>query len=191
MKKYALLLLLVYPLITWAQADDLYFVPKKEKTVLVVKSADEVYFVGDNDVVVESYVDDDEEYYSDDLYDVDNDYQFSTRIIRFHSPRRTLYGNLYWDLYYNSGINDLYVYDNGYSINIYPTYSYVDDYYMWMNSWNWASYGYYPSWFYRPYYSILYLHQYHQCITHPLHHQEAIYHQYPLHQLHSYVKVFQ
>ena len=94
MKKFALLLMLVYPVLSWAQVDDLYYVPKKEKTVLVVKSAEDVYFVGDNDVVIEDDVedvyitDDSDGYYTNDLYDVVDDYTYSTRIIRFHSPRK-------------------------------------------------------------------------------------------------------
>ena len=55
MKKLLALLLLVSPLFTWAQ-DDLYFVPKKEKKVLVKKTVEEVYYVNDEDVV-EEFVD--------------------------------------------------------------------------------------------------------------------------------------
>ena len=43
MKKVFLLLMLVSPLLSIAQVDDMYFVPKKEKKVLVVKSAEEIY----------------------------------------------------------------------------------------------------------------------------------------------------
>ena len=99
MKKFALLLMLVYPVLTWAQADDVYFVPKKEKKVLVVKSAEEVYFVDDNDVLVEDVYEADlvDTYYTNDLYDVVDDYTYSNRIIRFRSPRRSLSSNLFWD----------------------------------------------------------------------------------------------
>ena len=117
MKKFALLLMLVYPVLTWAQSDDVYFVPKKEKKVLVVKSAEEVYFVDDDDVLVEEEVYDDnvDVYYTNDLYDVVDDYTYSNRIIRFRSPRRSLSSNLFWDLRYDYGINDWLVYDDGYT----------------------------------------------------------------------------
>ena len=146
MKKFALLMMLVYPVLTWAQADDVYFVPKKEKTVLVVKSAEEVYFVDDDalveDVYETDYVD---TYYTDNLYEVIDDYTYSNRIIRFRSPRRLLSSNLFWDWRFEYGMNDWYIYDNGYTINIYPTYS--NPYYYsysynnyWWNRWNWNSY---------------------------------------------------
>ena len=120
MKKFALLLMLVYPFITWAQVDDVYFVPKKEKKVVVVKSAEEVYFVGDDDMLVEEVYETDGEgvYYTNDLYDVVDDYTYSNRIIRFGSPRRLLSSNLYWNLRYDYGINDWLIYDDGYTINI-------------------------------------------------------------------------
>ncbi|MDO5461500.1 MAG: hypothetical protein Q4F44_07640 [Bacteroidales bacterium] len=44
MKKIAFLLMLLFPLANIAQ-DDIYYVPKKAKKVLVVKSSDESYFV--------------------------------------------------------------------------------------------------------------------------------------------------
>ena len=59
MKKLVLFLLLTSPLLSWAQVDDMYFVPKKEKKVLVVKSAEEVYFADDDNLVT------DVEYYDD------------------------------------------------------------------------------------------------------------------------------
>ena len=104
MKKLLALLLLVSPLFTWAQ-DDLYFVPKKEKKVLVKKTVEEVYYVNDEDVV-EEFVDtlDDatnEGYYVTDLYEIANDYRYSDRIIRFHSPRKLLVSSSYLDLRYN------------------------------------------------------------------------------------------
>ena len=121
--------MLVYPVLTWAQVDDVYFVPKKEKKVLVVKSAEEVYFADADEVFVEDvyetdYYDDDAvgAYYTNDLYDVIDDYTYSNRIIRFRSPRRLLSSNLFWDLRYDYGINDWFVYDDGYTISIYPTY---------------------------------------------------------------------
>ena len=53
MKKLVLFLLLTSPLFALAQVNDMYYVPKKEKKVLVVKSAEEIYFADDNNLVVD------------------------------------------------------------------------------------------------------------------------------------------
>lgn len=163
MKKFLLFLLMTTPLFTWAQVDDMYYVPKKEKKVLHVKSAEEVYFADDNTAIDEdslTYIgDENEDYYTNDLYDVMDDYTYSNRIIRFQSPRRMYANDIYWDLMYGCGVNDWYVYDNGYTLYIYPTgnnpYFMSPGYYHWMNRWNWNS-CYYD--YYYPYYSW---HNYH------------------------------
>ena len=163
MKKFLLFLLMTTPLFTWAQVDDMYYVPKKEKKVLHVKSAEEVYFADDNTAIDEdslTYIGDENEgYYTNDLYDVMDDYTYSNRIIRFQSPRRMYANDIYWDLMYGCGVNDWYVYDNGYTLYIYPTgnnpYFMSPGYYHWMNRWNWNS-CYYD--YYYPYYSW---HNYH------------------------------
>lgn len=166
MRKLFLLLVLVYPLVSFAQHDDIYFVPKKEKKVVVSVSARENSFVGldETEVAVCEYDDDEavEEYYSDEYYD--EDYTYSTRIVRFRSPHRLIGSDLYWDLRYNCGINDWLLYDNGYYIDIYPTYNNPmfywsgTPYYMW--GWNmtynpyyywdhyWGGYNHY--WHHRP-----------------------------------------
>ena len=131
MKKLVLFLLLTSPLLAWAQVDDMYYVPKKEKKVLVVKSAEEIYFADDNNLVVDGgYYDDytdeyadevETVYYTNDLYDLVDDYTYSNRIVRFRSPSRLLSSTIYWDLKYNCGINDWFVYDDGFSVYVYPT----------------------------------------------------------------------
>ena len=63
MKKLVLFLLLTSPLLAWAQVDDMYYVPKKEKKVLVVKSAEEIYMVDEVDSI--GYVDE----YADEYVD--------------------------------------------------------------------------------------------------------------------------
>ena len=159
MKKLVLFLLLASPLLALAQVNDMYFVPKKEKKVLVVKSAEEIYLVDDVENVdnggeyTDEYVDEAETaYFTNDLYDVMDDYTYSTRIVRFQSPSRLLSTNLYWDLKYSCGINDWLVYDNGYTVYIYPTANnifYNDPYYYnRVNLWNWNTYH---TWYY-PYY---------------------------------------
>ena len=131
-----LLTLLAFPFAVEAQVDDIYFVPKKQKEkVLVVKSVTEKYVVDDDATLRDvdeynrrsvGYTDDPEYYIEENLADeyVDdeyNDYDYSTRIIRFRSPNRALGSSIYWDLSYGCGLNDWMVVDNGYSIDIYPT----------------------------------------------------------------------
>ncbi|MBR3916286.1 MAG: hypothetical protein IKJ49_03990 [Bacteroidaceae bacterium] len=146
MKRVVLFLLALIPFVSMAQYDEVYFVPKKEKKTVVIKSSEECYFVD-----AEEYVSNDASEYDEyaegvyeedtltlniddlvsatervsytndpDLY-FDNDYSYSTRIVRFRSPGRLYSSTLRWDLVYGCGINDWLVYDNGYSIDIYPT----------------------------------------------------------------------
>ena len=56
MKKIAFLMLLTFPMTLFAQVDDVYFVPKKEKKVLVVEGAEDAYFIDADEETVE-YVD--------------------------------------------------------------------------------------------------------------------------------------
>lgn len=180
----AMFLVLVSPLAATAQADDVYFVPSKEneEKVLVVKSTAERYNIGNNPNypvrnvdeynrrssaytdAPDEYVDEnysDEYYYDDGSYD---DYSYSTRIIRFRNPRRAVYSSIYWDLMYGCGINDWLIYDNGYSIDIYPTYN--NPFYFWtdfafawnpFNWYNWHSWYHTPHWdWHHPYYSHYY-----------------------------------
>ena len=141
MKKFVLILMSVFPFVASAQFDDIYFVPEKEKKVVVASSAKDNAFVDiDNydqyleEEIYDTYnVDDQYEYYDDD------DFRYSTRIIRFRSPGTLLGSNLYWDLRYNCGINDWLVYDNGYYLDIYPTYN---NYYYW----SYTPYNSYWSW---------------------------------------------
>ena len=124
MKKLFLLLVLAYPLLSVAQHDDIYFVPKKEKKTVVESKARDNSFVGLDDVEQSVYEDVDEVYTTSESFDYsDDDFRYSTRIVRFRSPHTLVGSTLYWDLTYNSGINDWMVYDDGYYLDIYPTYS--------------------------------------------------------------------
>ena len=124
MRKLFLLLVLAYPLISVAQHDDIYFVPKKEKKTVVESKARDNSFVGLDDVEQSVYEDVDEIYTTSESFDYsDDDFRYSTRIVRFRSPHTLVGSTLYWDLTYNSGINDWMVYDDGYYLDIYPTYS--------------------------------------------------------------------
>lgn len=184
----AMFLVLVSPLVAMAQVDDVYFVPTKEneEKVLVVKSTAEKYNIDNTSAssmrnvdeynrrstaytnAPDEYIDEnytDEYVYEDDSYD---DYSYSTRIIRFRNPRRAVYSSIYWDLMYGCGINDWLIYDNGYSIDIYPTYN--NPYYFWSDfafSWNpfswysWHSWHHAAHWgWHHPYYSHYYGHCY-------------------------------
>ena len=184
----AMFLVLVSPLVATAQVDDVYFVPTKEseEKVLVVKSTAEKYNIDNTSAssmrnvdeynrrstvytnAPDEYIDEnytDEYVYEDDSYD---DYSYSTRIIRFRNPRRAVYSSIYWDLMYGCGINDWLIYDNGYSIDIYPTYN--NPYYFWSDfafSWNpfswysWHSWHHAAHWgWHHPYYSHYYGHCY-------------------------------
>ena len=184
----AMFLVLVSPLVATAQVDDVYFVPTKEseEKVLVVKSTAEKYNIDNTSAssmrnvdeynrrstaytnAPDEYIDEnytDEYVYEDNSYD---DYSYSTRIIRFRNPRRAVYSSIYWDLMYGCGINDWLIYDNGYSIDIYPTYN--NPYYFWSDfafSWNpfswysWHSWHHAAHWgWHHPYYSHYYGHCY-------------------------------
>ena len=150
MRKFIMLLVLAYPLMSFAQHDDIYFVPKKEKIVDVVHNADNIVPVEDEYYYDDEYV---TEYYDDESYVYDDDYRYSSRILRFRSPGTIVGSSLYWDLTYG-GMNDWVVYDDGYYLDVYPTYT---NPYYWprstYNCWAWNSW-YYPNycWGYNHYY---------------------------------------
>lgn len=145
MKKSILILMLIFPFVASAQFDDIYFVPKKEKKVVVISNENDNVYVDDEEL----YVTDDVEsmYYTNDPYEYydNDDYQYSTRIVRFRSPGSLVGSNLYWDLRYNCGINDWLVYDNGYTVDIYPTYNNSAYYWPYIgytpysNWWSWSN----------------------------------------------------
>lgn len=148
MKKFVFLLLLLSPLISFAQHDDIYFVPKKVETIVLLEDEDPCY--------EDEYV---EEYYTDDSYAYEEDYRYSSRILRFRTPGSIVGSSLYWDLTYNNAINDWVVYDDGYYLDVYPTYT--NTYYLSRNiynPWRWNSWYYpgsywgYDCWNYNHYY---------------------------------------
>ena len=91
----------------------------------------------------QEYTEEDSYEYSDEqTYDetaIDGDYTYSSRIVRFHSPRRAvlLSSPLYWDVVYSSGLDNWTIYDDGIYWDVYPDYSYTTFY---------SSPWYYPSW---------------------------------------------
>ena len=91
----------------------------------------------------QEYTEEDSYEYSDEqTYDdtaIEGDYSYSSRIVRFHSPRRAvlLSSPLYWDVVYSSGLDNWTIYDDGIYWDVYPDYSYTTFY---------SSPWYYPSW---------------------------------------------
>ncbi len=168
MKRLFLLLLMAFPFVASAQHDDIYFVPKKGTKAVVVKYVDEY---DEYDEYDDEWYDEDENVcYTNDLYDLyDEDYRYSRRIVRFRNPHSNVSSPLYWDLMYGCGVNDWMVYDDGYYLNIYPTYTnplyYCSgtsyNYWRW-NTWhypyNYLNYGHwgyhhhYPSYHWHGYY---------------------------------------
>ena len=145
MKKFILLLLLASPLMSFAQHDDIYFVPTREKKVVAsVTETENLVLIEDEDEWC-----DEEAYYTDDYGYDDEDYRYSTRIVRFRN-NGYIGSPLYWELTYNCGINDWIVYDDGYYLDIYPTYS--NTLYYWPRTsygyWGWNSW-YYPNSYWR------------------------------------------
>lgn len=135
--------MLLSPLFMMAQHNDIYFVPVKEKKAVVASSAKENAFDGVEDYQFDScnedsydYSDEEHENCQYECYDED-DYQYSTRIIRFRRPGSYICSDIYWDLRYNCGLNDWLIYDDGYYVNIYPTYNNPAYY------WSGPSWGYY------------------------------------------------
>ena len=127
MRKLVLLFVLAYPLVSMAQRNDIYFIPKKAETIVILEDEDPCY--------EDEYV---EENSADDSYVYDeDDFRYSTRIVRFRNTNSCLGSPLYWDLMYHNTYNDWLLYDNGYYIDIYPTYN---------NWWGWNSW-YHTSWY--------------------------------------------
>ena len=139
-------------------------------------SADEEYeyeespteYSNDSESVTRSYTISDNE-----------DYKYSTRLVRFHSPGSTLLRSpWYWDVVYSGGINNWTIYDDGIYWDIY-----TDDWYYYSPSWSWGYYspyyrGWYNSW---GYWNNHWYYGYNHCWGHHWHN-----HYYPVH-THSHV----
>ena len=184
MKKLFLLLVLVSPLMSFAQHDDIYFVPKKEKKVVVASSANDNSFVGLGDVEQSVYEEVDDIYNADEpIVYADDDFSYSTRIVRFRTPHTVVGSSLYWDLTYNSGMNNWLLYDDGFYLDIYPTYSnplyyYPRNSHYWWTWDSWCHNDFYWShnyWSYHHYYPTYHWNMYH-------HHYGT---HFPLHFAHS------
>lgn len=136
MKRLIILSLLFWPLLSMAQ-DDMYFVPSKKKAKAAEETVDltpraeaakpaavVVYndshrsedeynrrYVGDGGYVADSLRADSIAAYEDYEDDPEEDFRYSRRLVRFHSPRLyAIASPYYWDLYYAYGAWD-YLYD--------------------------------------------------------------------------------
>ena len=96
-----------------------------------------------------------------------SDYTYSTRIVRFHSPRRStiVSSPLYWNVVYEAELDNWTIYDDGVYWDIYPEYSYTTYYstpwyyHSWPINWHmgfsWGFYGWHHQpwyWTYNPWY---------------------------------------
>lgn len=171
MKHFILSLMLMFAVGTAAQVDDMYFVPKKsEKNKIEEKSntrmlttqerisddsrnifdEDEYnrrgYLSSQNNEEAEEYVYDDDEAFNSPAGTVEEDFSYSSRILRFHSPRAVMVSSpWYWDIVYTSGVDSWLVCDDGIYWDVYPTYNYYSSWYY--PSWSWSfsfgHWGYY------------------------------------------------
>lgn len=77
---------------------------------------------------------------------VDEDFSYSSRILRFHSPRVVMLSSpWYWDIVYTSGVDSWLICDDGIYWDVYPAYSYYSSWYYPAWSWNFTfgHWGYY------------------------------------------------
>ena len=210
MKQIAfLLMMMLIPVGTMAQVDDLYYVPKKKQaqkevkvttssnvvkvtpaTVVTPQNGTNVRVAKKSNIVngmdedeynrrsVPTYTEE-QEYAEEEVYEYSDepadDYTYSSRIVRFHSPRRAvmLSSPLYWDVVYNSGLNNWTIYDDGIYWDVYTDYGYTTYYSSpWYYSPSWSlhwghrwglSFGWgYSSW----YWNLGYHHHHHWCYPH-------------------------
>ncbi|MBQ2786582.1 MAG: hypothetical protein IJF00_01325 [Bacteroidaceae bacterium] len=196
MKQLMLILLLSLPLMLAAQVDDMYFVPKKKNTQTTQSETKQIENARmlttqerySNDSMVngrdedeynrrygksvdrDEYSYEQESEYSEDEYEEDDiDYRYSSRILRFHSPRRVMLSSpWYWDIVYTSGVDNWIICDDGIYWDLYPTWYYSSWYYPSWSSWgfsfHWNS-GWWPHHYcHHPYYP--YYHHHHHYNPH-------------------------
>lgn len=109
-----------------------------------------------------SYNEDNEEYYGEESVDdeeyttvdeneiavEEEDFTYSSRILRFHSPRMVMLSSpWYWDIVYTSGTDNWIICDDGLYWDVYPAYNYYSSWYY--PAWSWhfsfAPWGFYSS----------------------------------------------
>ena len=131
MRNFAFIMLMLLPLSLLAQNDDMFYVPKKE-----IKQADVAKVLSASQRVRGSYRDVDEynrrgvyartaetevaEVVADDYY-VEDEYNYSTRIVRFHNPTIVIGSPYYWNVYPGSWHYGSW-YDSYWGISYYDSY---------------------------------------------------------------------
>ena len=140
MKQVLFILFLILPFAADAQVDDMYYVPKRDdaKENAAEKFSTTRMRLGTSGTLRDedeynrrgsAYISDDDAYESDvetesveyEYADDEEDYVYSTRIVRFHSPHRVVISSpLYWDVVYSDGWNTWTVYDDGFYWDAYP-----------------------------------------------------------------------
>lgn len=160
MKRFLMLFMLLLPLGLMAQVDDMYFVPKKKKSQKVEEKEVQEFAVAQERVVLSLPKERDEdeynrrpgtsvpeaEYYTDEADEYndaetqkaeeDVEYIYSSRIVRFHNPRRVIVSSpWYWDVVYTSGVDNWVLYDDGIYWELSPVYD------PWYTAWSWGGWG--------------------------------------------------
>lgn len=205
MKQFVMFLLLLLPLGMNAQVNDIYYVPKKkvknapknnEGTQQSLQTTQERFTSstgGGTGIVSER---DEDEYnrrytYSADaesdepgydeaaVYDEQNDveYLYSSRIVRFHSPRMVVTSSpWYWDVVYTSGADNWIVCDDGVYWDVYPSYVYSSWYRpTWSFGWSYGGWNFcYNDWWWNDW------------AFHPHHHMGGWWHGHYHHHHHNH-----
>ncbi len=168
MRQFLLFLMLFLPLGLMAQVDDMYFVPKKKKAKEVETKDNEFVTTQERIQAVQLPERDEDEYnrrpavadseYNDDEYSDEEEYQeadeetadyyYSSRIVRFHSPRRVIVSSpWYWDVVYTSDIDNWVLYDDGIYWELYPVYTpWYHASWSWSWGWPYHPWGHYDCW---------------------------------------------
>lgn len=110
-----------------------------------------------------AYEESDYDVYSDVEVSDEADYTYSTRILRFHSPRMSLLCSpWYWDLVYTGGVDNWLVSDDGIYWDVYPAYNYYTAWYYPAWSWNFSyGWGYHSAYCWNYWHSPLWHGHYH------------------------------
>ena len=175
------LLIACLPWLAMAQNDDLYFVPKKEKTpatTVVVKdvtgktrdideynrrytSKENTFSLQNDTLYIEEKPYGERGEWVNGFEGSQDDYEYAMRIVRFRSPAYAIpiSSPLYWDVVYGAFPSwDWNVYDDGLYAYVFPTYT---NPLWWDWRWNWSiagprwgyGWGWHSPWYYGGWYS--------------------------------------
>lgn len=175
MKRRVFLLLATLPLALCAQINDMFYVPQKEvkqqnvEKMLSAEEESEWYYNNSDTRDVDEYnrrgtatIDADNVealLQENETYEEESDYNYSTRIVRFHSPRAVVVSSpLYWDVYPNYYYNYYdYWYDNYWDLSF---------------GWDYCGWRFHAG-YHWPYFSHHHhyppAHHHHNVVAHPVH----------------------